>query len=103
MYLQLDPFDHIAPEVASPRKSAQLDFFSMYQRQGIGPKMQECDIAFFPTCDGAHWFLYVADLSAKKVILLDPLREESDMPLRQRVPVHHYVMVTSEISSNLPQ
>lgn len=93
MYLQIDPF---APDLTPARKKLQIDFFEEYSRQHIGLAIQFCDYAFFPTGDGVHWFLFVVDLNAKKVSILDSLREERDMPLRERAPEYTYIMVTSQ-------
>lgn len=60
---------------------------------------QVCDIAYFPTCAGSHWFLFIVDLNKRKVLVVDSLRDDnkSGTYLRKMSPQEYYIMVTFEI------
>ncbi|KAK1360710.1 hypothetical protein POM88_045184 [Heracleum sosnowskyi] len=79
-------------EMTGAAKDDRDNFIKTYQKQFIGPNLQDCDFAFFPACHCNHWILFVADIKKAKVLLIDPLRNGDDYSGKLIYPTQYYLM-----------
>lgn len=71
----------------------QIAFYEEFKGQYTGPDLVNCDYAFFPSCSGSHWILFIVDLKNSNICLVDPLNEDKDYPLQKMYLTKYYIMV----------
>ncbi|XP_074322857.1 putative ubiquitin-like-specific protease 1B [Apium graveolens] len=69
---------HPEAELSDVQLAGLHSLYHSYAVQRIGPSLLDCDFAFYPCCNDAHWFLFILDIKQQKLLLIDPLAEWGD-------------------------
>lgn len=69
---------HPEAELSDVQLAGLHSLYNSYAVQRIGPSLLDCDFAFYPCCNDAHWFLFILDIKQQKLLLIDPLAEWGD-------------------------